>query len=43
MLTHESASELLNLDLAEEADLKLLSEAATLRWKWRCQQVGLAD
>lgn len=42
MLTHESASELLNLDLAEEADLKLLSEAATLRWKWRCQQ-GATD
>lgn len=42
MLTHESASELLNLDLAEEADLKLLSEAATSRWKWRCQQ-GATD
>lgn len=39
MLTHESASELLHLNLAEEIDLKLLSEAATLRLKWRCQQV----
>ncbi|PON76112.1 Replication factor A protein [Trema orientale] len=38
MLTHESASELLHLNLAEEIDLKLLSEAATLRLQWRCQQ-----
>ncbi|KAF4377537.1 hypothetical protein F8388_025028 [Cannabis sativa] len=38
MLTHESASELLHLDLAEEVELKLLSEAATLRLQWRCQQ-----
>ena len=43
MLTHESASELLNLNLKEEADLKLLSEAATLRLQWRCQQVGLNE
>ncbi|XP_024031231.1 ribonuclease II, chloroplastic/mitochondrial [Morus notabilis] len=42
MLTHESASELLNLDLTEEAELKILSEAATLRWKWRCEQ-GATD
>ncbi|KAL5549913.1 hypothetical protein UlMin_000089 [Ulmus minor] len=42
MLTHDSASELLHLDLAEEADLKILSEAATLRLQWRCQQ-GAVD
>lgn len=41
MLTHESASELLHLNLKEEADLKLLSEAATLRLQWRLQQVCL--
>ena len=43
MLTHESASELLHLDLAEEIDLKLLSEAANLRLKWRCQQVDFRE
>lgn len=40
MLTYESASELLHLDLAEEAELKILSEAAKLRLQWRRQQVG---
>ncbi|CAA6659506.1 unnamed protein product [Spirodela intermedia] len=38
MLTYESATELLHLNLEEEADLKLLSEAASLRLQWRCQQ-----
>ncbi|KAK1272123.1 hypothetical protein QJS04_geneDACA021603 [Acorus gramineus] len=38
MLTYESASELLNLNLEEEADLKILSEAATRRLQWRRQQ-----
>lgn len=41
MLTYESASELLHLSLEEEAELKMLSEAATLRTKWRRQQVRL--
>lgn len=40
MLTYESASELLHLDLAEEPELKILSEAAKLRLQWRRQQVG---
>lgn len=39
MLTYESASELLSLNLEEEAELKILSEAATLRLEWRRQQV----
>ncbi|KAF8402926.1 hypothetical protein HHK36_011019 [Tetracentron sinense] len=38
MLTYESASELLNLNLEEEAELKILSEAAALRLQWRRQQ-----
>ncbi|XP_058109625.1 ribonuclease II, chloroplastic/mitochondrial isoform X2 [Magnolia sinica] len=38
MLTYESASELLHLNLEEEAELKLLSEAAALRLQWRRQQ-----
>ncbi|CAK9319971.1 unnamed protein product [Citrullus colocynthis] len=38
MLTYESASELLSLNLEEEAELKILSEAATLRLAWRRQQ-----
>ncbi|XP_060674261.1 ribonuclease II, chloroplastic/mitochondrial isoform X2 [Ziziphus jujuba] len=42
MLTYESASELLHLDLAEEAELKILSEAAKLRLQWRRQQ-GAVD
>ncbi|XP_028957019.1 ribonuclease II, chloroplastic/mitochondrial isoform X3 [Malus domestica] len=39
MLTYESASELLHLNLQEEAELKILSEAATLRSIWRREQV----
>lgn len=38
MLTYESASELLHLNLEEEAELKILSEAAALRSKWRRSQ-----
>ncbi|XWS43729.1 hypothetical protein CRYUN_Cryun16bG0128600 [Craigia yunnanensis] len=38
MLTYESATELLHLNLEEEAELKMLSEAASLRLKWRRQQ-----
>lgn len=41
MLTYESASELLHLNLEEETELKILSEAATLRSIWRRQQVGV--
>lgn len=39
MLTYESASELLHLNLDEEVELKILSEAATLRLQWRRRQV----
>lgn len=42
MLTYESASELLHLNLEEEAELRLLSEAAARRLQWRRQQVSLA-
>nr|POE98818.1 ribonuclease ii, chloroplastic/mitochondrial [Quercus suber] len=42
MLTYESASELLHLNLEEETELKILSEAATLRLQWR-QQQGAVD
>ncbi|XP_043687973.1 ribonuclease II, chloroplastic/mitochondrial isoform X2 [Telopea speciosissima] len=38
MLTYESASELLRLNLEEEAELRILSEAAALRLQWRRQQ-----
>lgn len=38
MLTYESATELLHLNLEEEAELKILSEAAALRLQWRLQQ-----
>ncbi|XP_075509227.1 ribonuclease II, chloroplastic/mitochondrial [Primulina tabacum] len=38
MLTYESASELLHLNLEEEVELRLLSEAAALRLQWRRQQ-----
>ncbi|KAK9154309.1 hypothetical protein Sjap_001789 [Stephania japonica] len=38
MLTYESANELIHLNLEEEAELKLLSEAATIRLHWRRQQ-----
>lgn len=41
MLTYESASELLHMNLEEEVELKILSEAATLRLQWRQQQVIL--
>lgn len=41
MLTYESATELLHLNLKEEAELRLLSEAAALRHQWRMRQVGL--
>lgn len=39
MLTYESATELLHLNLEEEAELRILSEAALLRLQWRCAQV----
>lgn len=39
MLTYESASELLHLNLEEEAELRLMSEAAFLRSQWRREQV----
>ncbi|GAB2272529.1 ribonucleotide-diphosphate reductase subunit rnr1 [Dionaea muscipula] len=35
MLTYESASELLRLNLEEEAELRILYEAATQRLRWR--------
>ncbi|RDX99823.1 Ribonuclease II, chloroplastic/mitochondrial, partial [Mucuna pruriens] len=38
MLTYESASELLHLNLQEEGELQILSEAANLRSNWRRQQ-----
>ncbi|XP_050211898.1 ribonuclease II, chloroplastic/mitochondrial [Mercurialis annua] len=38
MLTYESASELLNLNLEEETELRILSEAASRRFQWRLQQ-----
>ncbi|XP_020204965.2 ribonuclease II, chloroplastic/mitochondrial, partial [Cajanus cajan] len=38
MLTYESASELLHLNLQEEGELRILSEAANLRSNWRRQQ-----
>lgn len=40
MLTYESASELLHLNLEEELELRTLSEAASLRLQWRRGQVG---
>ena len=40
MLTYESASELLLLNLEEEIELKILSKAAALRFRWRQQQVN---
>lgn len=39
MLTYESATELLHLNLEEEIELKILSEAAALRLRWRREQV----
>lgn len=41
MLTYESATELLHLNLEEEAELRLLSEAAALRFQWRRGQVSI--
>lgn len=41
MLTYESASELLYMNLEEEAELRILSEAANLRLWWRRHQVDL--
>lgn len=38
MLTYESAAELLHLNLEEEAELRILSEAASLRLQWRRSQ-----
>ncbi|KAM7464061.1 hypothetical protein LguiA_032182 [Lonicera macranthoides] len=38
MLTYESASELLHMNLEEESELKVLDEAAALRLHWRQQQ-----
>ncbi|URD84002.1 RNB [Musa troglodytarum] len=38
MLTYENATELLHLNLEEEAALRILSEAALLRFQWRCDQ-----
>lgn len=38
MLTYESASELLNLNLEEEVELKILLEAALRRLQWRREQ-----
>ncbi|XP_055812441.1 ribonuclease II, chloroplastic/mitochondrial isoform X2 [Solanum dulcamara] len=42
MLTYESATELLHLNLEEEIELKILSEAAALRLRWR-QEQGAID
>ncbi|CAN1769954.1 Ribonuclease II, chloroplastic/mitochondrial [Linum perenne] len=42
MLTYESASELLTLNLEEEVELKTLSDAAALRLRWRREQ-GAVD
>ncbi|KAK7259975.1 hypothetical protein RIF29_25630 [Crotalaria pallida] len=42
MLTYESASELLHLNLEEEGELRILSEAAKLRLNWRRLQ-GAVD
>ncbi|KAL3531809.1 hypothetical protein ACH5RR_005330 [Cinchona calisaya] len=42
MLTYESASELLHLNLEEEVELKILSGVAALRFRWR-QQQGAID
>ncbi|CAL9207423.1 unnamed protein product [Musa hybrid cultivar] len=38
MLTYENATELLHLNLEEEGELRILSEAALLRFQWRCDQ-----
>lgn len=41
MLTYESATELLHLNLEEEAELRILSEAALHRFQWRRSQVSV--
>ncbi|CAM0957974.1 unnamed protein product [Alopecurus aequalis] len=38
MLTYESATELLYMNLEEEEDLRILQEAASIRAQWRCSQ-----
>lgn len=39
MLTYESASELLYMNLEEEEELRILQEAASIRAQWRRSQV----
>lgn len=38
MLTYESATELLYMNLEEEEELRILREAASIRAQWRCSQ-----
>lgn len=40
MLTYESATELLYMNLEEEEELRILQEAASLRAQWRRNQVS---
>jgi exoribonuclease-2 len=40
MLTYESATELLYMNLEEEEELRILQEAASLRAQWRRSQVS---
>ncbi|KAL9268974.1 Ribonuclease II, chloroplastic/mitochondrial-like protein [Drosera capensis] len=42
MLVYESADELIYLNLEEEAELRILSEAAMRRFRWRCEH-GACD
>ncbi|KAK2972363.1 hypothetical protein RJ640_014421 [Escallonia rubra] len=42
MLTYESASELLHLNLEEEVELRMLGEATGLRLQWRRKQYGVS-
>jgi len=39
MLTYESATELLYMNLKEEEELRILQEAASIRAQWRRSQV----
>lgn len=39
MLTYESATELLYMNLEEEEELRILQEAASIRAQWRRSQV----
>lgn len=39
MLTYESATELLYMNLEEEEELRILQEAASIRAQWRHSQV----